>query len=115
MAAWGFNPAQLATWKQARNLAPMLESVGGGVLPETGNPLTSGIYVPQWLGGPAAHPEPSQAVEGDTKWFLHFRFRNGAEGMNVGLILDRFKRYPTSPAYVLRTLAEEAAMLAGGE
>ena len=113
-----FNPAQLATWEKARELAARLSEgplvVGDGVLPETSDPKTSGIYTPEWLGGPGQFPEPSGVDEttGEKLYFLHYRFRNGAEGMNVGLIADRFRRYPTSPAYVLRSLAEEAAMLA---
>jgi hypothetical protein len=113
-----FNPAQLSTWEQARELARKLSEgpvlVGGGVLPETGDPKTSGLYVPEWLGGPAQFPEPSRVdSEGNKHFFIHFRFRNGAEGMNAGLVADRFRRYPTSPAYVLRSLADEAALLAG--
>lgn len=114
-----FNPAQLSTWDKARDLAARLSEgpivVGGGVMPETSDPKTSGIYIPEWLGGPGQFPEPSGADEasGEKTYFLHYRFRNGAKGMNVGLIADRFRRYPTSPIHVLSGLAEEAAMLAG--
>ena len=34
--------------------------------------------------------------------------------MNVGLIMDKFKRYPSSPLYVLSTLAAEADRMAAG-
>ena len=116
----GFNIAQLATWEQARECAAKLSAgpiaVGGGVLPETSNAATSGIYIPEWLPGPAAFPEPHffDEVTGKKYYFLHFRFRNGAEGMNVGLILDKFKRYPNSPYYVMSVLAAEASSLAAG-
>ena len=36
---------------------------------------------------------------------------NGASGMNVGLIMDMFKRYPAAPTYVLTTLAQQASYL----
>jgi hypothetical protein len=40
---------------------------------------------------------------------LHFRFTNGREGFNVGLAIDKFKRYPNAASYVLGELAKEAA------
>ncbi len=113
-----FNIAQLATWDQARECAAKLGAgpfvVGGGVKPETPNPATSGIYTPDWLGGPAAFPEPHyfDPQTGLKYYYLHFRFRNGAEGMNVGLIMDRFRRYPNSPVYVLSQLVAEANSMA---
>jgi len=45
-------------------------------------------------------------------FFLHYHFRNGAAGMNVGLIMDKFSRFPMSPAYVLTELAAEANSMA---
>jgi hypothetical protein len=43
-----FNIAQLASWEQARECAAKLSVgpivVGGGVMPETADPSTSGIY-----------------------------------------------------------------------
>ena len=116
----GFNIAQLATWEQAREYASKLSSgpivVGGGVKPETSNSNTSGIYIPEWLPGPAAFPEPHffDEVSGKKYYFLHFRFRNGAEGMNIGLIMDKFRRYPNSPVYVMSVLAAEANSIAAG-
>ena len=115
-----FNIAQLATWDQAREFATKLGAgpivVGDGVKPETSNPNTSGIYIPIWLPGPAAFPEPHffDEVTGKKYYFLHYRFRNGAEGMNVGLIMDKFKRYPNSPAYVMMALAAEANSIVMG-
>jgi hypothetical protein len=109
-----FNIAQLATWEQAREMATKLGAgpivVGGGVKPETANAATSGIYRPDWLPGPGAFPEPHffDQQTGLKYYFLHYRFKNGVEGMNVGLIMDKFKRYPFSPLYVLSVLAAEA-------
>lgn len=113
-----FNIAQLATWEQARETASKLSAgpivVGDGVKPETSNSNTSGIYTPEWLPGPAGFPEPHYFDEksGKKYYFLHFRFRNGAEGMNVGLIMDKFRRYPNSPVYVTSVLAAEANSMA---
>ena len=113
-----FNIAQLATWDQARQYAKILSSgpivVGGGVHVENHDPNVSGIYIPNWSGGPAGFQEPNyiDPVTGVKYLFLHFRFVNGASGMNVGLIMDKFKRYPNSPTYVLTALAQEAASMA---
>lgn len=112
-----FNKAQLATIEEARDLVAELNArgIGGGVLAEVNSGTQtapdfhndkSGIYLDPWnsLGG----PEPR---EGDAWGFL-LRFRNGAGGNNVGLILDRLKRYPTSPEYVYRELAKEVDAMA---
>lgn len=121
-----FNNSQLASYDEARALRTFLGSrLGGGVLdgddehgiqtvsnpampwmPPT--PQVPGIYVPTWEGGPAGFQIPS---DGNRK-FLHFRLKNGAEGMNVGLIIDKFSRYPNSAEYVLRALADEANSMA---
>ncbi len=112
-----FNPAELATWVQARQYAKILSSgpivVGGGVHVENHDPGVSGIYIPNWDGGPGGFAEPNSVdpVTGVKSLFLHYRFLNGATGMNVGLIIDKFKRYPNSPFYVLTALAQEAASL----
>ena len=112
-----FNLAQLATWDEARECAFKLSAgpivIGAGVKPESSDPNSSGIYIPQWFGGPSGFAEPHHVDEktGKKFFFLHFRFYNGAQGMNVGLILDRFRRYPTSPLYVLQSLANEASQL----
>jgi hypothetical protein len=113
-----FNSNQLATWEQARDYANTLSAgpivVGGGVKPETGNPAISGIYLPNWEGGPGGFAEPhyTDPQTGAKYFFLHYRFRNGAEGMNAGLIMDKFRRYPNSPAYVMGALAAEANSMA---
>lgn len=115
---WLFNTNQLATWDQAREYAVKLGAgpivVGNGVKPETGDSKTSGIYRPEWVGGPGGFAEPNHTdpVTGAKYFYLHYRFHNGAEGMNVGLIMDLFRRYPMSPAYVMSRLATEAASMA---
>jgi hypothetical protein len=113
-----FNTAQLATWNDARKMASLLSAgpivVGEGVLPESTDPDKSGIYIPSWDGGPGGFQEPNYVdpQTGVQYLFLHYRFLNGASGMNVGLIMDKFKRYPNSPTYVIMALAQEAASLA---
>ena len=115
---WLFNTNQLATWDQARDCANKLSAgpivVGSGVKPETNDSHTSGIYRPDWIGGPGGFAEPNHTdpVTGEKYFYLHYRFRNGAEGMNVGLIMDKFRRYPNSPMYVMGALAAEAASMA---
>jgi hypothetical protein len=91
---WLFNTNQLATWDQARETAIKL-SVGP-------------------VGGPGGFPEPNYTdpKTGEKYFYLHYRFQNGAEGMNVGLIMDKFRRYPNSPMYVMGALAAEAASMA---
>lgn len=61
---------QLATYQEAQEIAKQLGAIGGGVVD---------TYIPEY-GGPYVQPE-----NGPSK-FLHFRFANGAEGFNVGLI-----------------------------
>ncbi len=113
-----FNTNQLATWEQARDYANRLSAgpilVGAGVKPETSDPASSGIYLPEWVGGPGGFAEPNftDPQTGAKYFFLHYRFRNGAHGMNVGLIMDKFRRYPNSPAYVMSTLGAEADSMA---
>jgi hypothetical protein len=112
-----YNLAQLATLDQARECARKLSSgpivVGAGVKPETNDRLTSGIYRPLWEQQPfSQEPYWKNPETGAEYFFLHFRFLNGAEGMNAGLIMDKFKRYPNSPMYVLGALAAEANLLA---
>src|SRR5260370_35141637 len=110
--------AQLATGEDARKYANIANAgpsvVGGGVRPETSDPDKSGIYIPLWVGGPGGFAEPNytDTQSGKKYCFLHYRFRNGAEGMNVGLIMDKFSRYPMSPAYVMGALAAEAQSMA---
>ena len=115
---WTFNLAQLATIKQAQATAIKISTgpiiVGGGVKPQTDKGSTSGYYRPDWVGGPGGFAEPNftDPNTGERYFYLHYRFRNGAEGMNVGLIMDLFRRYPTSPHYVMGVLALEADAIA---
>ncbi len=74
------NPNQLATMDEAKGISTLLGSAGGGV---------RDIYIPEY-DGPWAAPEM-----GSSK-FYHFRFSNGAEGFNVGLIRTLMKQCPTS-------------------
>lgn len=110
---WKFNPAQLATWQEARTLTTQIDSfilftgtvLGGGVAKETTDVNTSGIYVPSWVGGPEGFPEPNDSVNG--KYWLHFRFNNGRSGLNVGLIMDKLVRYGNNYTYVFSSLAND--------
>jgi hypothetical protein len=110
--SWFFNPMQLSTWDQARALAAQMETfrqqsgiyLGGGVAPETSDVNTSGIFVPSWDGGPGGFPEPTGTDGGTQTFFLHFRFNNGHTGLNVGLILDKLKRYGGNQMYVFYSL-----------
>ena len=123
-----FNTNQLASYEQARALRDLLDQhkIGGGILPgddEVGVTLTPnlnfpwlppvpqrvGIYLPVWQSGPGGFSEPNAiGPDGAKLLFLHFRFQNGKEGLNVGLILDKFRRYPHSQEYVLGEIAKEA-------
>ena len=105
----GFNRQQLCTIEQARELVPQLAQYGMNVLPENADPHKSGIYLPDWVGGPLSFPIPHEGE--DLKWF-HLRFDNGAEGVNAGLVLDRLSRYPMSPGYVFRSLKTEVDAIA---
>lgn len=125
---WGFNEDELATYEEARAVRALFNQygTGGGVLPgddEKAAPppdpnmwwlpqstAAPGIYQPSWVGGPGGFPIPN-APGG--KRYLHLRFKNGGEGMNVGLIIDKFKRYPNAPIYVINTFNQEAVSLPG--
>ncbi len=102
-----FNPAQLATWAEATYWAKIINGsaafrqVGIFILPQ--NPPHSGIYLPPWDSGPHGDPEPQI---GNSFW-LHYRFSNNFEGMNAGLVRQKFLAYPTSPLYVVGTLLVE--------
>lgn len=123
-----FNAAQLATYSEARALRDYLNSTqqfaANPILPgddesnsaPVPNPNfpwlpptvafpRAGIYLPTWTPGPHADPEPNA----DAALFLHFRYANGKEGLNVGLAREKFKSFPNSPSYVLDYLATEAA------
>lgn len=122
-----FNGQQLASYAQARTLAAAINALkiqfatgdprpmGGGVLPGDDEVLenppaqNTGIYIPSWINVPGAGPSPSAVGPDGTKYYtLCLRFANGKNGMNVGLILDKFSRYPLSPQYVIGQIAAEA-------
>jgi hypothetical protein len=86
--------SQYVTLAQAQAIAAQLADIGGGVLPynpateielnppgQDTDPNKSGIYIPAYVCG----PYPTPCGPGDAK-FYHFRFQNGAEGFNAGLI-----------------------------
>lgn len=102
-----FNKEQLASWGEATRIADRLNKSQAfrqaGITVKPQNPPNSGIYRPVWLSGPGGFPEP----HGDGTYSLHFRFSNGMEGMNVGLVREKFDKYPTSPLYVIGTLLTE--------
>ncbi len=126
-AAITFNPAQLATYNQARALRDFLNFFYFQILPgddENGTPqpqvdpnfpwmppkpVTCGIYLPPWEPGPGGFEEPNgvDPETGEKTLYLHYRCANGKEGMNVGLCIDKFKRYPSSPQYVIKALYED--------
>ncbi|MGH7836339.1 MAG: hypothetical protein ACREQC_00785 [Candidatus Binataceae bacterium] len=83
------NPNQFATLSEAKAIAQQLNSIGGGVRPFADDDSVSGIYIPDYFG-----PYPTPSI-GDSK-FYHFRFNNGAEGFNVGLIRLFMQVFPTS-------------------
>jgi hypothetical protein len=93
---------QFVTLDAAKKIAEQLGTIGGGVLPyksdaaiENNPPdredidLSSGIYVPAYFAGPFPTPQA-----GDAK-FYHFRFRNGADGFNAGLIAETMRFAPS--------------------
>ncbi len=73
------NPNQLATMEEAKDIAAKLSAIGGGV---------AEIYIPDYLG-PYAPPEDGAAK------FYHFKFRNGADGFNVGLVRTVMLYFPS--------------------
>lgn len=74
------NPNQLATIEEAKAIALQLGPAGNGV---------KDIYIPEY-GGPYTVPE-----NGNSK-FYHFRFNNGADGFNAGLIRTLMRQCPTT-------------------
>jgi hypothetical protein len=83
---------QLATREEAQQIAQALGSIGGGVV-ET--------YIPEY-GGPFLVPENGAAK------FYHFRFANGAEGFNVGLIRAFMQYSPMRWPTMIATEVEAA-------
>ena len=106
-----FNSAELTTLQEAvdfrkrLNYAPSFYKRALQILPWWGevDNRTSGIFIPLWEGGPGGFEIPN---DGLSHWY-HYRFSNGFEGMNAGLVRDRFARYPNSPLYVIEQIALE--------
>jgi hypothetical protein len=92
-----YNLQQLASRAQASDLASLLADygIGGGV---------KEVYIPEFLLSETPHAE----LDGVSYEWLHFRFNNGAEGINVGLILDMLKRQPNR-LYVLSIIQRDIA------
>ena len=74
------NPNQLSTMDEAKAIALQLGSAGNGV---------KDIYIPEY-DGPWSVPDMGNAK------FYHFRFSNGAEGFNAGLVRTLMKQCPTT-------------------
>ncbi len=121
-----FNPAQLATYAEARALRdamnntqsfqanPILpgdDETAPAPVPDPNFPWLPpkvpnvGIYIPHWESGPHGDVVPN---DGD-RLFLHYRMKDGKSGFNVGLWIDKFKRYPAAAEYVIRSLAMDVA------
>jgi hypothetical protein len=104
-----FNLAQLATWQEAMkmvdfiNFSQLFQSAGIMIIPQDPTHVHSGAYIPSWVSGPGGFQEP---VNGNL-YFIHYRYSNGMEGMNAGLVREKFKSFPLSPVYVLGTLLAE--------
>lgn len=106
-----FNPEQLCTWDEAKHVIAKKiaqpingKLIGGGIKPLTNQYQNSGIYLGTAPWNTVGGPEPAI---GKAKSYC-FRFKNGFEGMNCGLVRRLFQRYPNSPLYVLSKLLEEA-------
>ncbi len=123
-----FNPAQLASYDEARALRSLLNATpqfaNNQILPGDDEiptpalapdpnfpwlpvavPAKPGIYIPEWSNVPGAGPAPNEG----NKYWLHYRCQNGKEGFNVGLCREKFRSYPNSPNYVVDQLAAEMA------
>lgn len=100
-----FNPAEVCTWAKAIALGKRInasvefQQAGIHILPRTQIMSASGIYIPVFVGN-------EDPVNGN-EFFLHYRFSNGMEGMNAGLVREKFASFPLSPSYVLGQLLKE--------
>jgi hypothetical protein len=107
-AATEYNARDLATYAQARELVTYLNktipTAVASVLPgdDSQSPgklsAPTGIYLPIWFGSvePAAI-DPA----GDEYFYLELHWQSGAYGVNVGLVINEFSKYPASPGYVV--------------
>lgn len=123
---WTFNPAQLASYNQARQLREFLNRFNFQILPnddEHGTPkpqpdpnfpwmppkpVECGIFLYPWESGPGGFEEPHgiDPETGEELLYLGYKSKNGKQN-NVGLCIDKFKRYPGSPRYVVGALYED--------
>lgn len=98
MKETNFNPNQLVTIEEAREIAALVQAhnIGGGIAPEVPNDDyhndVSGIYLAPWANPTGDTPEPQI---GDARSFA-FRFNPSLEGFqpagfNVGLIRQTAK------------------------
>jgi hypothetical protein len=71
------NPNQFTTFDEASQIAAQLSSIGGGV---------QEVY--------EAEMQLTNAAIGDSK-FYHFRFHNGTDGVNAGLVREMMKTNPS--------------------
>ncbi len=101
-----FNPAQLSTWAEASHWAALLSNSAqfkaAGISIKPQSPPNSGVYIPIWTAGPG-----SQEPQIGNSFWIHYRWSNGMEGMNAGLVRQKFLAFPTSPLYVIGQLLLE--------
>lgn len=96
--------SQFTTLEEAQNIAKMLGNIGNGVLPYTpDNPQKSGIYIEEYPFGTFPTPQ-----DGERK-FYHFRFTNGAHGINAGLVLREMQIFPTRWPLMVKQEVDAAA------
>ena len=100
-----FNTNQLATWDGARTMragsapGPSWSALASNPKPAIRPPAGSTSQLVRRAGripGAQLHRSPDRR-----EIFLPpLPLSQWAQGMNVGLIMDKFRRYPNSPAYV---------------
>lgn len=86
------NPNQLCTEAEAQAIAAKLSAIGGGV---------EKIYVPTF----SVFPAPTDGA--GAQQFV-FRFANGADGFNAGLIRQTMRYFPTRWPVMLATEVENS-------
>ena len=101
------NPKQLSTETECKQIADKLGYIGGGV---------EEWYVPRWIAffdsinnWFHSSPEIQSGPEAERQRHWHFRFKNGAEGFNVGLIRETIKNNPNSWPVMISSEVNSAA------
>jgi hypothetical protein len=89
------NPKQLSTMEEAKAIAAKLGTIGGGV---------ADIYDPSEND----HNPFLARPDGEAKWY-HFRFKNGVDGFNVGLIRTFMQVFPSRWPLMVSTEVDAAA------